>query len=439
MNGADCVVPAIISPLVGRHAADAAFYWLQLDQSVASFQLTPARYRLFNSRLDAHLEGVAIAGAEGVRPAFAALERWKKPGEAFVCTWLVGQHPDEEAVATLAAYLENQPDILLRGAISALAWLPQAVARPLIERWSQPQASAALQVVALRATALLASDVAEALAAPLEEYIASPSPYVRAAACRALGKQPPESAGPLLRAALQDGEMAVRAEAAIALAGMPEPGEASAVLWHCVAAQATVHGQATGWYRMQATRRLNRWTRYLAWLAPLGHADLPALFDHLPPRVGLTFALYHGDGGHLGRVLAALTDPETARYAGWVWQSLTGVDLEAEGLTLPEPEMAPTRGPITDAQLDADNGLPLPNVAAIASRPVALTPGTRCLLGRELTVAEAIRLLQVAPQAIRSVAALSLRTTLPRLAPNIRGSIRDQQAQLNALRAATQA
>ncbi|MEZ0192323.1 hypothetical protein AB9X41_24390, partial [Ralstonia solanacearum] len=55
MNGADCVIPAIISPLVGRHTADAAFYWLQLDQSIASFQLTPARYRLFNSRLDAHL------------------------------------------------------------------------------------------------------------------------------------------------------------------------------------------------------------------------------------------------------------------------------------------------------------------------------------------------------------------------------------------------
>ncbi|MGC5910619.1 HEAT repeat domain-containing protein [Ralstonia solanacearum] len=438
MNGAHCVIPAIISPLVGRHAADAAFYWLQLDQSVASFQLTLARYRLFNSRLDAHLEGLAIAGAEGVRPAFAALERWKKSGEAFVCTWLVGQHPDEEVVATLAAYLESQPDILLRGAISALAWLPQAVAHPLIERWSQPQLSAALQVVALRATALLAPDTANALAAPLAEYIAAPSPYVRAAACRVLGKQPPESAGPLLHAALQDQEMAVRAEAAIALSGMPEPGQAGAVLWHCVADQAALHGQATGWYRMQATRRLNRWTRYLAWLAPLGHADLPALFDHLPRRVGLTFALYHGDAAHLGRVLAALADPETARYAGWVWQSLTGVDLEAAGLTLPEPDMEPTRGPITDAQLDADSGLLLPNAASIVSQPVALTPGIRCLLGRELTVAEAIRLLQVAPQAIRSVAALSLRTTLPRLALNVRASARVQEGQLNALQSATQ-
>ena len=438
MNGSDCVIPAIIPPLVSRHAADAAFYWLQLDQSVGSFQLTPTRLRLFNSRLDAHLEGLAIAGAEGVRPAFAALERWKKPGEAFVCTWLVSQHPDEAALGRLASHLKEQPDTLLRGAISALAWLPDNAARPLISQWSQPQASAVLQVAALRATALRAPDTIGALALPLPEYLASPVPYVRAAACRVLCKQPPESAAPMLRGALKDDDMAVRAEAAIALSTMPDADDAGAVLWHCVAAQAAIHAQATGWYRMQAMRRLNRWTRYLAWLAPLGHPDLPALFEHLPPRVGLTFALYHGDSAHLSRVLAALADPETTRYAGWVWQSLTGIDLETTGLTLPEPDKVPTRGPITDAQMDADNGLPLPDAAAIVRHPVDTVAGKRCLLGRELTAAEAIRLLPEAPQAIRSVAALSLRTTLPRLAPNIRASMRVQQAQLSALRAAMQ-
>lgn len=433
------MIPAIIEPLIAGHATDAAFYWLQIDQSISSFHLRPVRLRLFSNRLDAHLEGLEVAGAEGVQPAFAALDRWKKPGEAFVCTWLVSQHPDAASLGRLASHLEEQPDTLLRGAISALAWLPEGAAHPLIERWSQPQASAALQVAALRATALRAPETIEALAMPLAEYLASPVPYVRAAACRALCKQPPESAVPMLRGALKDDDMAVRAEAAIALSAIPGADDAGAVLWHCVAAQAAIHAQVTGWYRMQAMRRLNRWTRYLAWLAPLGHPDLPALFEHLPPRVGLTFALYHGDGAHLSRVLAALADPETTRYAGWVWQTLTGVDLEAAGLTLPEPDKIPTRGPITDAQLDADNGLPLPDAAAIVRHAVGMVPGKRCLLGRELTVGEAIRLLPEAPQAIRSVAALSLRTTLPRLAPNIRASMRIQQAQLSALRAAMQA
>ncbi len=439
MTRDDFVIPAIIPPLIGRHAADAAFYWLQLDQSVGSFQLTPTRLRLFNSRLEAHLEGLEIAGADAVQPAFAALERWKKPGEAFVCTWLVSQHPDEAWLGRLTSYLNEQPDTLLRGGISALAWLPEGAAHPLIERWSHQQAAAALQVAALRATALRAPETIGTLALPLSEYLASPVPYVRAAACRALCKQPPESAAPMLRGALKDDDMVVRAEAAIALSAMPGTDDAGAVLWHCVAAQAAIHAQATGWYRMQAMRRLNRWTRYLAWLAPLGHPDLPTLFEHLPPRVGLAFALYHGDGAHLSRVVSTLTSPETTRYAGWVWQSLTGIDLEAAGLTLPEPDKVPTSGPITDAQLDADNGLPLPDAAAIASHTVQTVAGKRCLLGRELTASEAIRLLAEAPQAIRSVAALSLRTTLPRLAPNIRASMRVQQAQLTALRAAVQA
>ncbi|WP_354684934.1 HEAT repeat domain-containing protein [Cupriavidus necator] len=426
----------VIAPLVARHASDAAFYWLRLDQSAGSFQFTPPHFRRFNDRLDAHLEGLSVAGAEGIRPALAALERWQKSGEAFVCTWLAGQYPDGDLQETLESYLERLPDSLLRGAISALAWLPPEIAQPALHRWSRPQASAPLQVAALRTVALLDAGCAGALACPLAEYAASTIPYVRAAACRALGRQAPDHAVPRLHDALADEDMAVRAEAAIALAGMPRPGAAGAVLWHCVAAQAAIQGNATGWYRMQATRRLDRWTRYLAWLAPLGHPDLPALFDHLPPRVGLTFALYHGDAAHLDRVIAALADEETARYAGWIWQALTGVDLEAAGLTLPEPDAPPTRGPLSDAQSDADNGLPLPDAAAVATHAVAIRPGTRSLLGRELTVTDAIELLRVAPQAIRSVAAQFLRMTWPGVSPHIRASARVQQLQLAALQSA---
>ena len=114
------MIPAIIEPLIAGHATDAAFYWLQIDQSISSFHLRPVRLRLFSNRLEAHLEGLEVARAEGVQPAFAALERWKKPGEAFVCTRLVSQHPDGASLGRLASHLEAQPDTLLRGAISSL-------------------------------------------------------------------------------------------------------------------------------------------------------------------------------------------------------------------------------------------------------------------------------------------------------------------------------
>jgi uncharacterized protein (TIGR02270 family) len=426
----------VIPALIARHASDAAFYWMQLDQSAASFRLTPARYRQFNERLDAHLEGLAIAGPAGIQPAFAALERWKKPGETFVCTWLASQHPEDEALKVLTGYVEKQPDTLLRGAISALAWLPRDVSAPMINRWTGSEADIPAQVIALRALALLGPESAPALATPMPGFLASPVPFIRAAACRVLARLKPEFSVPFLHDALHDDDLAVRAEAAISLSTMPEPGEAGAAMWKCVALQAGIHREATGWYRMQATRRLNRWARYLAWLAPIGHADLPALFDYLPPRAGLTFALYHGDTTHLDRILAAMADPETARYAGWVWQTLTGVDLETARLTLPEPEAASERGPITDARLDADNGLPLPNATAIRNYKATTLSGTRTLLGKELTAAFAAEVLGDRPQAIRAIAAQYLRMTLPHLAPNIRASAQVQQTQMAALRTA---
>ena len=259
---------------------------------------------------------------------------------------------------------------------------------------------------------------------------------MRAAACRALGVLAPALSRPLLLPALQDQDLAVRAEAAIALATDAQFTPHARVLWECVATQAGIHGRATGWYRMQAERRLQRWTRYLAWLVPLGHADLPALFDYLPPRVRLNFALYHGDGAHLDRVSKELLDPETARYAGWVWQTLTGVDLQSAGLVLAEPPPAGVGGPLTDARRDADDGLPLPDAAAIARYSVRLTGGKRSLLGRELVPTDAVALLRDAPQALRAIAAHALHMMLRASAANVRASADVQRAQLAALHAA---
>jgi hypothetical protein len=50
---------------------------------------------------------------------------------------------------------------------------------------------------------------------------------------------------------------------------------------------------------------------------------------------------------------------------------MTGVDLAAAGYVLPEPEAEPDEGPITDARLDADTGLPLSDADAVARHPPA--------------------------------------------------------------------
>jgi hypothetical protein len=170
----------------------------------------------------------------------------------------------------------------------------------------------------------------------------------------------------------------VRAEAAIALhAGRRATGgPATAALWQSIASQASVLSSATGWERRQAQRRLNRWVRCFGWMAPHGHGNLPGLFEFLPPRLGLGFALSHGDPAHLPYVVRQMAQPESAAYAGWVWQTLTGLPLPARASPL-------TREGAVSAALDGDDTLPLPDIAAVNAVHVdAPTGGASCSASR---------------------------------------------------------
>lgn len=426
MSSRELVIPA----LVARHAEDAAFYWSQQDAGATAFLVKSARLFHFDDLLDAHLEGLAVAGPEGVTLAFKALGRWKKAGEAFVCTWLAGMRQDEAALGQLSQYLEAEPDTLLRGAISAIARLPEGAALDLLNRWAVPGAKPVEQVAALRAMAL--GKGYPGSGALLSDCLCSPAAPVRAAACRTLGRWQLPELTEQLRGCLLDEDLAVRAEAAVALSRQSYPGQALEVMWQCVLDQAALYQGSSGAHRISAARRLHRWLRHLAWMVPVGHGELAALLQRLPVRQRLSFVLYHGDAVFLPLLVEAMNDPETARYAGWVWQVLTGVDLQANGLTLPEPEVDPETRP-GEGRRDADNGLLLPNPGAVGRVSLPL-PGGRLLLGQPFTPALGLTVLEEQPQALRLVAAHALARTLPGAAPQVRACAREQLRQMAGLR-----
>ena len=136
---ADRPIPNRILPLVRRHAEDAAFYWHQIDRSTESLHLRPPRLRHFDALLAAHLEGLEIAGHDGLSCARKALERWLKPGEAFVCAWLALQLKDQPTLDALGRACVRTPDALLRGVICALSRLPFDTAGPCLAAWSSRQ------------------------------------------------------------------------------------------------------------------------------------------------------------------------------------------------------------------------------------------------------------------------------------------------------------
>ncbi|NIA00937.1 HEAT repeat domain-containing protein, partial [Massilia sp. CCM 8734] len=402
----------VIDALITRHTEDSAFYWSQLDWTVNASGVGLARLNHFNQLLEAHLDGIKVAGPTGWKIAVSALERWQKSGEVFTCTWLALRSENTDMLDDIFKRVSRRPDDLVRGAVSALAACSPDLFSRIAQRLSAIEAAPASQVAVLRAAALRGNSVVSHLDNPLQTYLQSQTSHVRAAACRACAVAgQPGSVIPLLREALSDPDLQVRAEAAIALGKLGDAQATLPVLLQSVLMQASLYSGATGAIRAQASRRLQRWVRELAWLTPIGAPEARDLLAQLPPRMALTFALWHGDLAHLPFVIDQLADEDVGRYAGWVWQTLTGIDLTASGLALPEPDPASLDPDqlITEARLDADSGHPQADQAAVkaatAASPHLVGRGKRVLLGREIDAKTALDLLENAPQAIRAMAA----------------------------------
>lgn len=428
----------VIPALVVRHVQDAAFYWSQLDWTLDSPLVGFERLQHFNRVLDAHLDGMYTAGPAGWEAACSSLERWRKPGEAFSCVTLAARQRNDAYLDQVRKLLCRHPDLLLRGAISALAWCTDDDFASVATRWSANEAEPAVQVAVLRAVCLRGQGSVSYLRFALSHYLTSSDPHVRAAACRVANILTEQELPAAMRErALTDADLAVRAEAAIAAIKHGELAALS-VLWECIDAQVARHRQASGWEGSQSERRLRRWVRQLAIVTPLREPLVASALALLPPREALIFLLYHGDLAQLPFVVDQMANPSVGRYAGWVWYCLTGVDLLTNGLTLAEtdPGSLDASQPVTAAQLDADNGLRQPNAAAVHSFMQGMQHtghNKRMLLGSPLSLQRAVELLHHAPQAIRTIVAHRLLQVRAPVHINVRGRSMEQSRAMDRL------
>jgi hypothetical protein len=418
----------VIAPLVLRHAGDAAFYWQQRDGSLHAPLVGLAQLQEFDRLLDAHLDGLRAAADHGWTTALAQVERWSRAPEVFVGVTLALEQPEAQAIArldTLWRLVQRQPQHMLRGWISALARLDSTHARAWCERLlsaGRPiPVPPALAVACWRTLALQSAPLSQSLTAVLSRALQSPEPAVRAAASRVAARHMPER----LPALLDDADRQVRAEAAIGLAASSHRFVASNVLWNACDTLLQEAATLQGRYKAQAHHRLNRWLKHLGLLVPLGQPGMAKLLQLLPPRLGLSLVLHHGDAQYLPWVLEQMEDPGVSRLAGWVWSAWTGLDLQQQGLALPprEPGM-PIRA--TDT---LDPGLPEPDVGRVRALGLQLPHGQPSLWGLILDDDALHQLLVHAPQPLRWIAAQRL-AMKGRAWMNIRAHGLDQRADL---------
>src|SRR4051812_42887504 len=120
----------MILSLVEQHASDAAFLWFRREGATRAPHHTLLTLCDVDERLQAHLDGLRVAGAVGTQVALAALAD-EEPGAVFVAAVLSVGTLDLQRFAELLDLASADP-ARLREIVSALGWLPWQNVAPLL-------------------------------------------------------------------------------------------------------------------------------------------------------------------------------------------------------------------------------------------------------------------------------------------------------------------
>lgn len=350
-----------------------------------------------DERLEANLDGLAVAGHAGARVSLAALER-PEVGEAFVAAFCAIRHGDRAATSRLLSLAETLPEAF-RGISSLLGWLSAQQLRALIPEWlGQPGVMA--RTLAIGACAAHRVDPGTSLVTAVE---ASEADLARKA-LQAAGEIGRIDLLPQLLARLQDADEVTNwhaARAALllgdrdralsrlrALALQPGPRQRSAL---CLAVLASSIVDA---------RQLMR---------TLGQQDAPG-------RLQVEAAGWTGDPAAVPWLLRQMDDDILSRAAGEAFGMITGADLSSLDLDRKSAEPA-SDGPDGDADAEdieqnPDGELLWPDAEKVRSwwgaHSHRFTHGCRAFVGAPPAPTHLIEVLKGGSQFQRAAAAAAL-------------------------------
>lgn len=119
----------VIAPIVAQHAEDAAFLWLLRDRAADGPQVRLRDLARLDERVEAHLDGLRVAGAVGWRLAADGLDRYGEPGETFAAAVLALGTGDPARLEPVLERAAAEP-ACRRAVVAALGWVGPAPLRP---------------------------------------------------------------------------------------------------------------------------------------------------------------------------------------------------------------------------------------------------------------------------------------------------------------------
>ena len=386
----------MILSLIEQHASDAAFLWFRREGAVRAPHHALPTIADIDDRVEAHLDGLRVAGATGTSVAQAALAE-DDAGVVFVAAVLALESGDLRSLARLLDRAAAAP-ASFRELTAALGWVPWETVAPLLPGFFDPGCPPVLHRVGLAACAAHGRDPGSIL----EQSLYSTDVALLARALRSAGEL---YRSPLARAvtpALGAADEACRFWATWTSALFGDPRAVDA-LWPFAAAGGPFAARA-----LALAMRLLDPRAAMGWLEALqGRPE--------SLRIACLGATALAEVSAVHWLLGAARLPTLARLAAEGISAITGLTIKG-----PLAGKAPdgfVAGPTDNSAdevvaLDPDEHLPWPALGALEARcrevMVSMPRGIRHVGGKPITPAQLQLVLRQSTQPRRAAAALGL-------------------------------
>ena len=387
----------IIKRIVEQHAEEAAFLWLQRDAALRKPHYALKDLVRLDDRVEAHIDGLRIAGDAGWEMCKEALDDFKKPGEVFATAVLAFEGEDGQRVDDVVKAAIETPENW-RALISATGWLSDKD----YQRWVPGLLSAnapTYRRLAIDASVIHRQDPGSALATALEDS----DLLFQARALRAVGELKRRDLLPVLQQKFKSDDAASQFWAAWSAVLLGDK-IALDVLKTFATTESPFLEQA-----IQLMLRVMGVPSATKWLSDFTQS--PEVLRHAVLGAGII-----GDPMYIPWLINLMTVPEVSRVAGEAFSMITGIDLAYDDLEGEWPEgfeAGPTENPADeDVAMDADEDLPWPEPNLIQvwweKNINQFRVGTRYLVGKPITVEHCQQILNTGFQRQRRAAALEL-------------------------------
>ena len=380
--------------VVRQHVEECAMLRISRSFLVRAADITLRDLHRHDTRIAAHLDGMAIAGELGNRLAEEALERLGA-GELFTATVRALEDHRLHALNKLLAIAEASPTVQPH-LCSAFGWVSAGLLRGVTKALLE-SANPFHRHVGLTACSFHRADAGQALDAALVDS----DVRLRARAARIAGDSGRHDLLPLCLAMLCDEDPSCRFFAARASLLLGEH-EATTDVLEAFALRQNEHQVLAVTLLLKSTA------------APRVQAVLATLaLDPIHTRAVLQGIAAAGDPYYVPWLIARMGEPRQARLAAQAFSFVTGVSLSERHLNsgrLDANELIPNDRPERDdVAMDDDESLPWPEPAKIAAwwqnNGQHYSPGTRYFLGESPSPSHCLGVLKSGYQRQRTAAA----------------------------------